>query len=89
MYFAKNMGIHVSNEYSQKPLHSAKTSTADAIKTASEGTVPKSPGTTGDLIGNKIANKITSASKSFEKLHSQNNLYETDLTKERYISPER
>ena len=41
---------------------------------------------TGNLIGKKIADKITSASK---KLHSQNNLDETDIPKERYISPEK
>ena len=34
---------------------------------------------TGDLIDNKIFDKITSASKSSEKLHSQNNLDETDI----------
>ena len=44
---------------------------------------------TGDLIGNKIAYKITNASKSSKKLHSQNNLDETDIPKERYISPEK
>ena len=33
--FAKNMGKHLSNKYSQKPLDSAKKSTIDSIKTAS------------------------------------------------------
>ena len=33
--FAKNMGKHLSNKYSQKPLDSAKKSTTDSIKTAS------------------------------------------------------
>ena len=33
--FAKNMGKHSSNKYSQKPLDSAKKSTTDSIKTAS------------------------------------------------------
>ena len=43
----------------------------------------------GDLIGNKIADKITSASKSSKKLYLQNNLDETDIPKERYISLEK
>ena len=34
--FAKNIGVHLSNKYSQKHLHRAKKSTADAIKTASK-----------------------------------------------------
>ena len=33
--FAKNMGKHLSNKYSQKPLDNAKKSTTDSIKTAS------------------------------------------------------
>ena len=34
--FAKNMDKGLSNEYGQKHLNSAKTSTTDAIKTASK-----------------------------------------------------
>ena len=34
--FAKNMGTHLSNKYSQKIVHSAKKFTAEAIKTASK-----------------------------------------------------
>ena len=48
---------------------------------------------TGDLVGNKIADKITSASKSSKELHSQINLKEAknemEIPKERYISPEK
>ena len=36
----------------------------DAAKTASERVVQKTAETTGDLIGNKIAGKITSLGKS-------------------------
>ena len=35
LYFAKNMGTQLSSKYGQKLLYSAKKSTADAIKTAS------------------------------------------------------
>ena len=83
------MGTHLSNKYSQKPLDSARKSTTDALKTASKRAIQKTTEATGDLIGNKMVDEITSASKSYKKLHSQNNLDETDIPKERYISPEK
>ena len=61
--FAKNMGKGLSNKYGQKPFDSAKTSTTDAINTASKRAIQKTAEATGDLIGKKIADKITSASK--------------------------
>ena len=61
--FAKNMGKSLSNKYSQKLLDSAKKSTTDAIKTASKRAIQKTAEATGDLIGNKAADKITSISK--------------------------
>ena len=61
--FAKNMGKSLSNKYSQKLLDSAKKSTADAIKTASKKEIQKIAEATGDLVDNKIADKITSVSK--------------------------
>ena len=57
---AKNM----SNKYGQKLLDSVKKSTTDAIKTTSKRANPKTAEATGDLIGNKIANKTTSLSKT-------------------------
>ena len=89
--FAKNMGKSLSNKYGQKPLDGAKKSTTDAIKTASKRAIQKAAEATGDLIGNKIADKITSVSKK-----SNNNDDDDDddedvqLTthKKRYISPE-
>ena len=92
--FAKNMGKSLSNKYNQKLLDTAKKSTTDAIKTASKRAIRRTAEATGDLIGSKIADKITSASKSPKKLHS-NELHlktdenETDIPKERYISPEK
>ena len=61
--FAKNMGKRLSNKYGQKLLDSAKKSTTDAIKTASKRAIQKTAETTGDLIGNRIADKMTSVSK--------------------------
>ena len=100
--FAKNMGKSLSNEYGQKLLDSAKTSTTDAIKTASNRAIQKTEAT-GDLIGNKIADKITSVSKKrtmelhskelpFNNDNNNNNNISEDLEitahKKRYISPE-
>ena len=56
------MGKMLSNKYGQKLFDSAKTSTTDAIKTASNRAIQKTAEATGDLIGNKIADKITSVS---------------------------
>ena len=75
--FAKNMGKSLSNKYGQKLLDSAKKSTTDAIKTASKRAIQKTAEVTGDLIGNKFADKITSVPKkcrcrnsySYEKIH--------------------
>ena len=44
-----------------------KKSTTDAIKTASKRKIQKTAEATGDLIGNKIADQITSISKKSTK----------------------
>ena len=58
-----------------------KISATDAIKTASKRAIQKTAEATGDLIGNKIADRITSISKKPVK--------DEELTthKKRYISP--
>ena len=89
--FAKNMGKHLSNKYSQKLVDTGKKSSTDAIKTISKRAIQKTAEATGDLIGNKIADKITSVSKkSNEKL--PNDETEVDVeratTKKIYISQE-
>ena len=88
--FAKNVGTHLSNKYSQKLLDTAKKSTADAIKTASKRAIQKTAEETGDLIGNKIVDKITSTSKKCnEKLPKDETEEDVEVTthKKRYISP--
>ena len=90
--FAKNMGKNWSSKYGQKCLDSAKKSTTDAVKTTSKTAIQKTAEATGDLIGNKIVEKITSVSKkSSAKLWSQNNEGndESEIPKERYIFPEK
>ena len=64
--FAKNMGKSLSNKYGQKLLDSAKKSTTDAIKAASKRAIPKTAEVTGDLIGNKTADKILALQKSLQ-----------------------
>ena len=61
--FAKNMGKSVSNKYGQKLLDMAKKPTTDAIKTALKRAIQKTEKATHDLIGNKIADKITNVLK--------------------------
>ena len=83
--FAKNMGKNLSNKYGQKLLDSAKKSTTGAIKTTAEAS--------GDLIDNKIADKITSISnkKSTKELPNNDERaadVEKTAPKKRYVSLE-
>ena len=65
--FAKNMGKSLSSKYGLELLNSNKKSATDAIKTVSKRAIQKTAGATGDLIGNKIGDKITSISKKSVK----------------------
>ena len=88
------MSKSLSNKYGQKLFDRAKTSTRDAIKTASKRVIQKKAEATGDLIGNKIPYKIKSVSKrkSTKDLHNNDERKEEDVEitthKKRYISPE-
>ena len=85
MSFAKSM----SNKYGKKLVHTAKTSAIDAIKTASKRAIQETAEATGDLVGNKIADKITSVSeKSTKKLPTIDEDAELTTPKKRYIPPE-
>ena len=82
------MGRNLTNKYGEKILNSAKKSTTDAIKIASNRTIQNTAEKTGDLIGNKIQEKIISISKTSSKeLHSQNE-NEIEIRK-KDISPEK
>ena len=85
MSFTRSM----SNKYGKKLVDTAKKSATDAIKTASKRAIQKTAEAKGDLIDNKIANKITSISKK-KSDNSNNNNNDVELTtaKKRYISPE-
>ena len=52
----------MSGKYSQK-LEDAKQSATDAFKTASKRAIQKTAAATGDLIDNKISDRITKVSK--------------------------
>ena len=57
------IGKTLSNKYGKKIIDTAEKSTTDATKTASKRAIQKTSEATGYLIGNKIADKITSISK--------------------------
>ena len=85
MSFARSM----SNKYRKKLLDTAKKSATDAIKTTSKRAIQKTAQATRDLVGNKIANKITSVSKkSTKKLPNTDEDVEFTTHKKRYILPE-
>ena len=87
------MGKSLSNKYGQALLDSAKKSTTDSIKIASKRAIQNTAEATGDLIGNKIAKKITSVSKEkpSKELHNNDETEEDTeiaIPEKRYISPE-
>ena len=67
------MGKHATkvvknlNKYGQKIVDTAKKSATDAFKIAGKSAIQKTAETTGDLVGNTIANKITGTSKKPKK----------------------
>ena len=65
-FIGKNLSENLSNKYCQKLLDHTKKPAIDAIKTVSKKWIKKIAEATGDLAGNKIADKIT-------KYSSQNN----------------
>ena len=75
------MGKNFSNKYSQKLLDSVKKSTTEANKTDSKRSIQNTVEAASDLIGNEIADKITSISKkSSKELQNQD---EIEIPKER------
>ena len=64
-----------------------KKSATDAIRTASKRAIEKTAEATGDLVDNKIADKITSTSKKSRNEEIQSSEVNNEIPKERYISP--
>ena len=69
----KNISNNLSGKYSQKLLDHAKQSATDTLKTDPERLIEKAAEVTGDLIGNKIADKITIVSKTSPQNNSVTN----------------
>ena len=64
------------------------------IETASKGAIQKTAEATGDLIGSKIADKITGVSKELHSKKSSQKVLKTnenelEIPKERFISAEK
>ena len=68
------------DEYGKKSMDTTTKTGIDAAKTTFKKIVHKTAEATGDLIGNKIADKITSVGKSKEK---------TNKTEEIYVPPKK
>ena len=81
----KNINKNVSGKYGQKLDH-AKNFATDSIKTVSKGVIQKTEEATNDLIGNKIADKITRVWKTSPKNNSETNKQE--ILRGICISPE-
>ena len=60
----KNIMKNLSGKYRQKLLDHAKQSATDPLKTASKIQIHKTAEATGNLIGNKIADKIINVSRT-------------------------
>ena len=73
--FAKKFG----NNYGKKLMDTATKTGIDAPKMASKRILQKTAEATGDLIGNKLADKITSIGKPKQKKNKRHrrNLYST------------
>ena len=86
---ATKTGINVAkksgNKYGKNLMDIAKKSGINDAKTASKRVVQKTAEATGDLIGNKIADKIT----SLDKLKNKEKKDETNEVEEIYIPPEK
>ena len=87
LFFAKKIGKNLSNKYGQKPVDTAKKSERDALKIASKRAIQKTAEATGDLVRNKIADKITSYSKHSPDRSTALHPNESNnkIPKERYI----
>ena len=81
--FAKNL----SNKYGQKLVDTAKKPATDALKIAGKRAIQKTAESSGDLVGNFIADKITSISKK-PASEPRSDEVSNEIPKERYISPQ-
>ena len=86
MNTAIKTGTYFNSKYGKKLTDTAIKTGKDFATIAGKKIVHKSAEATGDLIGNKIADKITSASKKSHNEEMQSNEVDNEIPKERYIS---
>ena len=87
MNTAIKTGTNFNSKYVKKLTDTALKTGKDFATIAGKKIVHKSAEATGDLIGNKIADKITSASKKSHNEEIQSNEVNNEIPKESYISP--
>ena len=81
--FARNF----SDKYSKSLMDKGIDVSKKFAKTAGKKILKKTAKATGDLIGNEIADKITSATKKSHNEEIQSDEVNNEIPKERYISP--
>ena len=85
----KNVSKYLCGKYSQQLLDDAKEYATDALKTSLKRVIQKVAEATGDLIDNKIADRITKVSKSSQQDNSETvtNEHDKEMPKKKiYIS---
>ena len=87
MNTAIKTGANFNCKYGKKLTDTAIKTGKDLATISGKKIVHKSAEATGDLIGNKIADKITSASKKPRDEEIQSTEVNNEISKERYISP--
>ena len=83
---SKSISKNVSSKFSQKRIDHAKHFTINWIKATSKRVIQKTAQETGDLIGNKIVDKITRVPKTLKKNYPETN--KEEILRERNTSPE-
>ena len=86
MNTATKTGTNFNSKYGKKLTDAAIKTGKDFATIAGKKIVHKTAEATGDLIGNEIADKITSASKKSQNEEIQSNEVNNEIPKERYIS---
>ena len=81
----KNISKTLSGKYSQTLLDCAKQSATNAFKTVSKKEIQKTREATGDLIGNKTADKTTKVSKNSQQKNSETATNERDIYPQKII----
>ena len=87
MNTAIKAGANFNSKYGKKLTDTAIKTGKDFATIAGKKIVHKSAEATADLIGNKIDDKITNASKKSHNEEMQSNEVNNEITKGRYISP--